>query len=180
VDVVSKSVPAFLVGLATLGVTAAVGAVVATRAAAEPAAAELPSLVEDYSYPGAAQLLTQRGITLHKGDGRITLVDCGADPNNPPADLILVQTNDLTLPGNPNFCFKANGTSGFLTMELSQVYFIRGENSRTVSATLEVQPVDDPADPTVVKEAEVTPGEWQPVGVGASEGEAALLELRYP
>ncbi|TCB97263.1 hypothetical protein E0H26_13430 [Micromonospora zingiberis] len=145
------------------------------------AAADQPgSIVEDFSYPGAAEVLERRGITLHKGDGRIMLVGCGSDPNRPPADLILVQTNDLTLPGGPNFCFKATGTSGYLSMEIPKVYFIRGDNSRTTSATLEVLPADEQSEPAEIKTEKIDPGEWQPVGVGASEGEAILLELRYP
>ncbi|MEO3772192.1 hypothetical protein [Micromonospora sp. B9E7] len=134
-----------------------------------------PSLVEDYSYPGAAQVLAQRGVKLIKGDGHIILVDCGSSPNNPPADLILVQSNDFTLPGGTNFCFKATGASGLLTMEIPKVYFVRGDDTRTVAAKVEVKD-----DPTVVEVEEVTPKEWQPVGVGQARGDATILELRYP
>ncbi|MBB5476297.1 hypothetical protein [Micromonospora parathelypteridis] len=134
-----------------------------------------PSIVEDYSYPGAAQVLAQRGIKLIKGDGHITLVDCGSRPNNPPEDLILVQSNDLTLPGGSNFCFKPTGASGLLTMEIPKVYFVRGDNTNTLAAKVEVKD-----DPTVVEVEEVTPLEWQPVGVGQERGDATILELRYP
>lgn len=178
---VSKTLAVVVAGVATLGVTAGVGVLRATAAAPGPAAAEeQSSLVEDFTYPGAAKVLAERGVTLKSGDGNLMLADCGADPNLPPADLILVQSNDLSLPGNPNFCFKATGSSGFLTLEIPQVYFIRGENSRTITATIEVAPVSDPDDPSVVKEATVAPGAWKPVGIGASEGQALLLELRYP
>jgi hypothetical protein len=136
------------------------------------------SLVEDFSYPGAAALLTTRGIKLVSGDGHIMLADCGADPDLPPVDLLLVQTNDLTLPGNPNFCFKTSGTHGQLSLEVSQVYFIRGNNKATVDAKVSVEPASGTGDPVVKTEA-VTPGEWQPVGIGNSEGEATLLELRF-
>ncbi|WFF00295.1 hypothetical protein [Micromonospora sp. WMMD964] len=142
-----------------------------------PSAAEdtPPSIVEDYSYPGAAQVLAQRGIKLIKGDGHITLVSCGSTPNNPPADLILVQSNDLTLPAGINFCFKATGTTGLLTMEIPQVYFVRGDSTRTIAAKVEVKD-----EPTVVEVEEVIPAEWQPVGVGQGRGDATILELRYP
>ncbi|MEU4161676.1 hypothetical protein [Actinoplanes sp. NPDC026670] len=145
-------------------------------ALAENAAADdAPSLVEDFSYPGAAAIEADRGIKLIKGDGNLVLVDCGADPNLPPADVILVQTTAVGSPDKTNHCFKASGTSGVLTMEIGEVYFIRGEAQRTVAAKVEVQ------DATPVTETEqVDPGEWQPIGIGQGRGEATLLELRYP
>ena len=106
-------------------------------------------------------MLAQRGVKLIKGDGHIVLADCGSNPNNPPDDLILVQSNDLTLPGGINFCFKASGASGLLTMEIPKVYFVRSDVTRTLAAKVEVK--DDPA---VVEVEEVLPEEWQPVGVG--------------
>ena len=119
--------------------------------------------------------MQERGITLKKGDGHIALVDCGPNPNNPPADVILVQTYDIDRPGGPDACFKATGASGSLTMEITQIYLIRGENNRTVAAKVEV--LEDPA---VVEVERIDPGEWQGVGVGANREEAVLLELRFP
>jgi hypothetical protein len=136
---------------------------------------EAPSLVEDFSYPGAAAIEADRGIKLIKGDGNITLTGCGADPNLPPTDVILVQTTAVGSPDKTNHCFKATGTSGFLTMEIGEVYFIRGEAQRTVAAKVEVQDTT-----TVVETEQVDPGEWQPIGIGQGRGEATLLELRYP
>ncbi len=143
----------------------------AVAAPAEP----LPSIVEQRDYPGAAAILAERGITLKKGDGHLLLVDCGPDSNNPPPNIILVQTYELDRPGGADACFKATGASGWLTMEISKVYTIRGENSRTVAAKVEVK-----EDPAVVEVERVDPGEWQPVGVGASRADAVLLELRFP
>ncbi|WBB67545.1 hypothetical protein [Micromonospora sp. WMMD812] len=142
-----------------------------------PSAAEdtPPGIEEDYSYPGAAKVLADKGITLVKGDGHIVLADCGANPNNPPADLILVQSNDLSLPAGSNFCFRPKGTSGYLTMEIPMVYFVRGDSTNTVAAKVEVAD-----DPTVVEVEQVDPGEWQPVGIGQSRGDATILELRFP
>jgi hypothetical protein len=134
-----------------------------------------PSIVEPRDYPGAADILATRGIHVFKGDGHITLVDCGANPNTPPAELILVQTYDLTLPGGPDFCFRARGTSGFLTMEINKAFTIRGDNAHTVAAKVETAD-----DQTVVETEQVDPREWQPVGIGQSRGEAKILELRYP
>ncbi|MEV4283408.1 hypothetical protein [Actinoplanes xinjiangensis] len=148
----------------------------AAAALAEAAADESPqALVEDYTYPGAAQVEADRGIKLIKGDGSIMLADCGADPNLPPADVILVQTTAVGSPDKTNHCFKATGASGFLSMEIGEVYFIRGEAGRTVGAKVETQ------DATPVVETErVDPGEWQPIGVGQGRGDGTLLELRYP
>jgi hypothetical protein len=134
----------------------------------------LPSIVEGRDYPAAAAVFAERGVHLYKGDGHITLVDCGANPNSPPPDIILVQTFNLSLPGPPDFCFKARGTSGYLTMEIGNAYLLRGEDSRTIAAT--VQTADEQ---TVIEVEQVTPGEWQPVGVGQSRGDATILELRF-
>jgi hypothetical protein len=156
----------------------AAGAVVlsgSVAALADDPADTPPSLVEDFSYPGAAQLESTRQIKLIKGDGHIMLADCGSDPNLPPKDLILVQTTRPGVPADTNFCFKATGSSGLLTMEIGDVYFIRGEEGRTIAAKVEVH------DATPVTETEqIDPGEWQPIGIGQSRGAATLLELRYP
>jgi hypothetical protein len=161
-----------VLALAAAGALVTSGSVMALASASadDPAA----SLVEDYSYPGAAQVETTRGIKLIKGDGHIMLADCGADPNLPPENLILVQTSRLGSPDDTNFCFKATGAKGFLTMEVDDVYFIRGERDRTVAAKVEVQ------EATPVTETErVDPGEWQPIGVGQGRAAATLVELRF-
>jgi hypothetical protein len=162
-----------------LSVAATAAAVTGTAAAVAASAAavadEPSSLVEDYRYPGADTILTQRGIKLIKGDGHIMLADCGANPDAPPADLILVQSLKPDFPAGPNFCFKATGTVGYLTMEIPDAYFVRGDSGRTLAAKVETH--DNPA---VVETEKVEPGEWQPVGVGQSRGSATILELRYP
>ena len=139
-----------------------------------PSGETLPSIVERRDYPGAAQILAERGITLHKGDGHILLADCGST-GAPAADLLVVETYDLERPGGPVACFRATGTSGFLTMEISMAYLVRGDNSRTVAAKVETQDEE-----TVIDTERVDPGEWQPVGVGQSRGDATILELRFP
>lgn len=150
---------------------------VATLGFGYPSLAEdVPSsIVEDFSYPGASQVEADLGIKLIKGDGHIVLADCGANPSNPPADLILVQSNDFSLPDRRNFCFSTKGASGYLTMEIPKVYFVRGDDTHTVAAKVEVKD-----DPTVVETERVDPGEWQPMGVGQSRGDATVLELRFP
>ena len=39
---------------------------------------EPPPVVEDYTYPGAAAILAQRGIKLIKGNGGIRYADCAS------------------------------------------------------------------------------------------------------
>ncbi len=134
----------------------------------------VPTIVEEQDYPNAAQILAARKIKLIKGDGHITLADCGADPNHPPADLVLVQSLDLINYPDPNFCFKTKGSSGYLTMEINQVYLIRGEDVRTIAAKVET--FDDPP---VVEVKQVVPQTWVPVGIGESRGDATVLELRF-
>ncbi|MFI5496095.1 hypothetical protein [Actinoplanes sp. NPDC051859] len=164
-----------VLAVAAAGAVVLSGSVAALAGAAGPAAeGGTASLVEDFSYPGAAEVEAERKIKLIKGDGHIMLADCGADPNLPPVDLILVQTSKPGSPAETNHCFKATGTSGFLSMEVGDVYFIRGEGARTIGAKVKVQ------DATPVEETEkVEPGEWQPVGIGQSRGAATLLELRF-
>lgn len=61
-------------------IAAVVGATVAgSTAVARPATAAADAqtiLVEDFSYPGAAQIQAQYGITLTSGDGHIVFADC--------------------------------------------------------------------------------------------------------
>lgn len=140
-----------------------------------PPAERLPSIVETGDYPHAAALFTERGILLRRGDGHITLAECGPNPSSPPADLISVQTYDLSLPAGPDFCFKAVGTSGYLSLEVPYVYAIRGDDAHALAATLRTQDQEP-----VVEVERVDPREWQPVGAGQSRGDATLLELRYP
>jgi hypothetical protein len=157
---------------------AAVGTVLAVSAAAHAdadAAAVPADLVEDFNYPGAAQVLTDRGIKLLRGDGHLTLADCGADPDHAANNLIVVQSFDDDFPNGPSFCFQAVGTTGVLTMEIPNVYLVRSDASRVVAAKVSVAD-----EPTVVETEQVDPLEWQGVGIGQERGEAVLLELRYP
>ncbi|MFC9061217.1 hypothetical protein ACFTXB_24700 [Streptomyces sp. NPDC057074] len=38
---------------------------------------KMPNIVEDFNYPGADRILTEEGIKLKRGDGRIQMVECG-------------------------------------------------------------------------------------------------------
>ncbi|MEU9708807.1 hypothetical protein AB0E21_09385 [Streptomyces sp. NPDC047967] len=80
----------------------------------------LPSTVEDFSYPGAANILATKGIKLKKGDGRVLLTDC--EPN---ADQIVVRTvADAEVGRADNYCFRTTAKTGYLTLELPRVFMI--------------------------------------------------------
>jgi hypothetical protein len=145
-----------LVGAAVLGGSLAYG--VSARADAE-----LPSLVEDYSYPGAAQIEAEKHIKLIRGDGQIMLAECGSA-----ADLIRVESYNDT--AGPVYCFKVLGAHGFLSLEIPKVYFIWAGDEK-VTATVTVGGVAQ--DPVVV-----AANDGEPVGAADPKNHAILLELR--
>jgi hypothetical protein len=144
--------------LGALGAVGALSAALVTglpsTASADPA---MPSTVEDFSYPGAAAIEQEQGIKVIRGDGRITLTECG------PTDVIIVETLD-----RGQICFRVRGTVGFLGVEIPSVYFIRGGDEEvTAKVTLD----------EATQEFEVDPGEWE--SVVTPEGDmSVLLELR--
>ncbi|MDG4779046.1 hypothetical protein O7614_05220 [Micromonospora sp. WMMD961] len=109
--------------LAALGVTAAVAVPVALSIGPANAAEEMPSLVEDFSYPGAAAIEQARDIELIKGDGRITLVDCTTNP-----ELIRVESLLRT-----DFCFLVKGDTGWLSLRLDGVFLIHSGDQRVAA-----------------------------------------------
>jgi hypothetical protein len=168
-------------GALTLAAASAVGigrlAVAAPTESAAAAADVQTSLVEDFSYPGAAQIEADLGIVLKRGDGNLVLADCGDITNalDAPDDLIVVETFRLD-PDARFFCFKGRGTSGWLTMEIDSVFLARGDDAHTVTAI--VEPIEDPEDREI---SVVEPGEVEPIGLGeVEEREGVLVELRYP
>lgn len=127
--------------------------------------ADAPTIVEDYTYPGAAQVLAQRGITIVSGDGHLTRVACGA------TDLIEVRSAGVPadLDADPgHYCFKVNGTRGSLTLTIPNAYQVKGDN-HVVTATITV----DSATSTVP----ITKNTWTGIGLGAGPDPATLLEL---
>ncbi|BEL06553.1 hypothetical protein Q0Z83_047440 [Actinoplanes sichuanensis] len=150
-------------------ITAVAGAAVAgslaygVSAQAEEAADQPASLVEDFSYPGAAQIEADKKIKLIKGDGKIMLAECGSA-----TDLIQVESyNNLS---EPVYCFKVLGSTGFLTLEIPNVFFIWAGDEK-VTATVTVGGVEK--DPVVVDA-----NDGEPVGAEDPKNHAVLLELR--
>ncbi|MEO3777429.1 hypothetical protein ABGB16_11365 [Micromonospora sp. B11E3] len=155
---ISKKILAAGVGVTSILAIGVVGS--AGALAAE--VTEPPSIEEDYSYPGAAAILAEKGIKLIKGSGTIMLADCPTAVTN---ELIWVNT----LSGY--ICFKATSNVGWLTMEIEEVYSIRGDmNNGSAKITV------DGESETV----QLVKGAWRGVGVGEDEtkGLATLLEIR--
>ncbi|MER7948090.1 hypothetical protein ABTY59_11980 [Streptomyces sp. NPDC096079] len=93
----------------TTGATAALGVTTTEDTA--------PFALEDFSYPGAARVLTLEGISLKRGDGHITLAAC-----NTTVDQIMVHTiADPSVGRKQTYCFEANAAIGYLSLDLPRV-----------------------------------------------------------
>lgn len=148
--------------LATLALAAG-GAIAVSGSAASAAEADAPpSLVEDYTYPGAAGLEASRHIKLISGDGRITLLkDCtSTDPK--------IQVETFAAGSEGIYCFKVKGDKGVLKLEMPNVYLIfAGDEQLNAKVTVGA----------VAEEVDIRAGSLK--GVGASDPDGAvLLELR--
>ncbi|MEW1551829.1 hypothetical protein [Streptomyces tsukubensis] len=78
----------------------------------EATSGEMPHAVEDFAYPGAANIQTEKGITLKRGDGRIVLTACD-------------RTEDIaviTLVGEKEYCFDVLAKPAYLTLEVAGAY----------------------------------------------------------
>ncbi|MBP2477510.1 hypothetical protein JOF53_006382 [Crossiella equi] len=145
--------------LAALAVTTFAASLTAVPVAL--AADEPPPIEEDYAYPGADRIYAEKGIRLKRGDGRIVLVDCvnGADQL------------EVWARNKPKFCFTVSGAPGWVTLELPQVYLIKGE-SHNVDAVVQV------AGKPTADTLRLKKSEWNPIGEGSSTSDATLLEFR--
>ncbi len=86
-----------------------------------------PDLVENFDYPGAAEIEAERGIKLKKGDGHILFVQCADGQNQ-----LKVESTAFASPKNL-FCFKVVGASGHITMELEEAYLVHGNDYNVVA-----------------------------------------------
>ncbi|PNE43575.1 hypothetical protein AOB60_00985 [Streptomyces noursei] len=152
---------------ATAVVCAAVAQAAPASQADAPAAAagEPPSAVEDFSYPGAAAILKEKGLKLTKGDGGILLTECESGSWN-------IKVKKIEDWEASSFCFKTPGNTGYLALEVPGTFSIQTAD-RTVQATLtsegKKKVVDAPKNVIT------------PVGTGDIPGggkEATLVELR--
>ncbi|MEU7282572.1 hypothetical protein AB0A69_27915 [Streptomyces sp. NPDC045431] len=165
---ISRARKALLLGLFG-AVAAGFGATALSTAQAAPlptatteAATDMPVAVEDFNYPGAERLLQERGITLKRGDGHITLVPCSQ-----PWDIKVESRLD-----KEHFCFDVNAKQGYLTLELPDAYGI-WTGAHSVEATLTAEGAE-----TVV---DVPANDYKPVGEGdlpSGAKPSVLVELR--
>ncbi|MFJ1763953.1 hypothetical protein ACIOD2_26810 [Amycolatopsis sp. NPDC088138] len=155
---------ALAVGITALAATGSAAAASAATGAA-PADDTPPPIVEDYSYPGAAQIFQDRALTLISGDGHILLADCG------PAGLLEVHAYNSAdhSPDPGHYCFRVTGTTGYLRLEVPFAYQVKGDN-HTVQATIEINGQNS----TVP----VAKNGWTGIGEGAGTDPSTLLELR--
>ncbi|MBM0278118.1 hypothetical protein [Micromonospora tarensis] len=117
--------------------------------------------MEDFTYPGAAQILNERGILLKKGDGHLVLTDCVTG-----GDFIEVRSRNRS-----PFCFRATGPTGYVTLELSEAFLVFSDSTHTTVANYTVGGVSD--------SATIEPGGATGIGEGSTPGSSAvLLELR--
>ncbi|MGW2253259.1 FG-GAP-like repeat-containing protein [Kitasatospora sp. NPDC001660] len=148
---------AWPMGLAVV-IPVVAGSVPAVTASAAEAVA--PVVVDDYSYPGAAKILADHNITLKAGDGHIMLADCASGPG-------LVELYSRA--ANPSqVCFKITGRTGYLSLEIPQIYNIKGDD-HAIKATLNTA--------GTVTSVDVNKNAWTPVGEGGTNGSTTLLEL---
>ncbi len=153
--------------LACIGL-ASLSAAQATTGAAS-VETDMPTAVEDFQYPEAERILTERKITLKRGDGHIRLKE-GPDHTVPTscqaANEIFVESRLDRL----GYCFTVSGTTGYLTMELPDVYGIWTED-RSVSAKLVAAGQE--------KQVNIGPNSVEPVGESLPGGKrSVLVELR--
>lgn len=150
-----------LIALAATAATAAtVGGSMAMAADDAPAAT---SIVEDYSYPDAAQILVQHGVKLNSGDGHILYVDCAAE-----GDLIKIESYQ-----HADFvCFQLHGPHGYLSLEIGETVFVYSETN-PLQATVQLAGETQPEQPQAV-----APDKWISFGEAANQPAATLLELR--
>ncbi|MFB7030217.1 MULTISPECIES: hypothetical protein [unclassified Streptomyces] len=77
----------------------------------------MPSAVEGFTYPNAAQIQEQTGGLLKRGDGNILLTACDGSQ-----DLAVYVRPTPT--GQEDFCFDVKAKPAYLTLELPQAYGI--------------------------------------------------------
>lgn len=132
----------------------------APRPAPAAPAAEMPSAVEDFAYPGAAKILQDQKITLKRGDGHIMLADCKTNQD------IMVESRT----GQEQFCFSVIGKQGYLTLELPDSFGI-WPNAHPVQAKITADGKE-----TVI---DAPQGAYKPLGEsGNGKKRSFLVELR--
>ncbi|WP_063780426.1 hypothetical protein [Kitasatospora sp. MY 5-36] len=159
----AKRLSRLLVGGA-VAVAATLGATALASADGTPADnSAAPVAIEDFNYPGPAPY---PNVKLLRGDGHIVLSDCAVDSQ------ISVFSFDLPNAGGNQICFRATSTTGYLALEVPNVFRIRTD---AYSLNAKLTSVDG------AQSVDIAKGTALPVGIGSGSGNgkpAALLELR--
>ncbi|MFF2546205.1 hypothetical protein ACFVUY_27035 [Kitasatospora sp. NPDC058063] len=159
----AKRMSRWLVGGA-VAAAATLGATALASADGTPADNSAASVaVEDFIHPGPAPY---PNVKLLRGDGHIVLSDCTVD------DQISVLSWDLPNDKGNQICFRATGTTGYLAVEVPNVFRIRTDDY-SVNAKLTSEGVSQSVD--------IAKGTAVPVGIGSGNGTGkptTLLELR--
>ncbi|MEV8389950.1 MULTISPECIES: hypothetical protein [unclassified Streptomyces] len=145
--------------IALVGIPALASAADSEPPAAVAADTTQPSAIEDFTYPDAEKLQRERQIKLIKGDGHIVLADCGDSPQQ--IKVMTRRTGD--------FCFQANAKTGYLTLELAEVFYLETEDhpiSADLTADGKTQTVD------------IAKGGFKSVGEGVGGAPTVLVEIR--
>jgi hypothetical protein len=163
-----------IVGVTVLAAVSGVVVLSATSGSAAEQADVPPSIVEDYSYPGAEAILAQHGLKLFKGDGHIVFDSARSfNDSQCPAGLIQVEKHLNVDPYGVWYCFRTIGSKGYLTLEIPGTFGVRG-GSETILVKAKLP------DNTVLPTYEVQPN--QPVAIEpGDDGEAPqaiLVEIR--
>lgn len=74
----------------------------------------MPYAIEDFNYPGAAQIREETGALLKRGDGHMVMTSCDGSED--------IQIMSRT--GQQDFCFDITAKPAFLTLEIPQAYGI--------------------------------------------------------
>lgn len=85
------------------------------------------SVVEDFSYPGAAAILSDFNVKLISGDGHILFADCATTPVDNIGVIKVWTTEQVGADGAGLVCFKVTAPSGRLDLEVPGVFEIRGD-----------------------------------------------------
>ena len=128
--------------LVAAGVTTVTAlAVAGSGPVAAEAADTPPSLVEDFTYPGADAIRTAPanfGLKLFNGDGHILFVRTRTyDDGQCPTGEIQVERALTTEPYGLYYCFRSIGTKGYLTLEVPATFGVRG-GSNALEATAQL------------------------------------------
>lgn len=155
-------------------VAAVTAVVIATNPGNAHSADQMPSVVENYEYPGREQIESQDKVKLIAGDGNIIYADCTQPPTGP-VGLIEVRSTSLEVgkQHDGRVCFRVLGTTGNLTMKLPDVFEIRGDGRQP--GTGHKGKADVVSNSGQQKTVELDPDGSMQVGVGNPGGEPSTL-----